>query len=356
LAIDQRFINVANGMLEWEVDRLHSHSPEFHSINQLAAEYDPAATCPTIDAWLADVLHPDLLEPNSEGRVPIDEVLGYLVVSGNPFHKAILLLGSGRNGKGTFIRLVEAMLGAHNVSSVTLSDLVNNRFRGADLYGKLANIAGDIDAGWLESTAMFKAVTGGDLISAEIKFGQPFTFTPTAVPLFSANGVFRTPDTSDGYLARWLVIEFPNSFVGREDRSLDVRLQAETSGLLNRAINGLRTLLPAGNFAMVESILASRRAFERANDPVRAFIEDCTVKDPTGFVSRQDISRLYNGWMEEEGGNPLSREKLYERLKTAGLREGRTRTDGRGFHGIRLTHRVGMLGMLEPLATVDELD
>ena len=78
------------------------------------------------------------------------------------------------------LRLVTALLGLENCSAVTLHDLVSNRFRAAELYGRLANIAGDLDGGWLTSTAMFKMVTGGDTIGAERKFGQPFSFTPAA--------------------------------------------------------------------------------------------------------------------------------------------------------------------------------
>ena len=72
-------------------------------------------------------------------------------------------------------------------SAEALHDLIENRFRAATLYGKLANIAGDLDAKWLDSTALFKAITGGDTIMGEHKFGAAFDFTPWALPIFSAN-------------------------------------------------------------------------------------------------------------------------------------------------------------------------
>ena len=46
-----------------------------------------------------------------------------------------------------------ALLGEENVSNVDLHSLVTNRFRAAELFGKVANIAGDLDGAWLESTA-----------------------------------------------------------------------------------------------------------------------------------------------------------------------------------------------------------
>ncbi len=58
--------------------------------------------------------------------------------------------------------MLKRLLGERNCSDATLHSLVENRFAAATLYGKLANLAGDLDSKWLESTATFKAITGGD--------------------------------------------------------------------------------------------------------------------------------------------------------------------------------------------------
>jgi putative DNA primase/helicase len=88
------------------------------------------------------------------------ELIGYLTYSGNLLHKAVMLSGTGRNGKGTLLRVITALLGDDNTTSVSLHDLVNTRFSTASLFGKNANIAGDIDGGYIENTATFKAITG----------------------------------------------------------------------------------------------------------------------------------------------------------------------------------------------------
>jgi putative DNA primase/helicase len=119
-----------------------------------------AAKCPWFDWWLAQVVPPDCVEI-------VWEVAGYLAYSGNPLHTAIMLIGSGRNGKGTLLRVILAILGKQNTTSTSLADLVNTRFRTAELFGKIANIAGDIDATYLENTAILKAITGMDQIQAE---------------------------------------------------------------------------------------------------------------------------------------------------------------------------------------------
>jgi putative DNA primase/helicase len=141
------YITVRNGMVDWRTGDLLEHSPDYLSTVQLPVEYHKeCARCPKFDKFLAEVLREDCLQF-------IWEVIGYAMYSGNPFDVAILLYGIGRNGKGTLIRVLKAPLGEETCSAVGLHDLVQNRFRAATLYGKLANLAGDLDARWIVNTA-----------------------------------------------------------------------------------------------------------------------------------------------------------------------------------------------------------
>ena len=343
------YLNLRNGLFDWNTGRLLPHDPKVLSTVQLGTGWEPGASCPTIEKWLGQVLPADLLEPTADGPGFIWEVIGYLCMSGNPLHKAVLLLGYGRNGKGTFLRLVTALLGAENVSSVDLHSLVNNRFRAAELLGKVANIAGDLDGAWLESTAVFKAITGGDLIQAERKYGQPFDFYPFAVPVYSANKVFGTPDTTDGYMSRWEVIPFPNTFLGHEDRTLDHRLAHpdELAGLLVRAVEGLRAVTTRGNFTNPPSVAEAFARFADESDPVRGFMRDVSRPDPHGWVPRERLWTIYLVWADDNGQrNKLSRTQLYTRLEAAGWTQ-RKRAGARGFVDRSLTVEIVETSPLE---------
>ena len=160
----EQFINVANGLLDWRTMTLYAHDPGVLSTVQLGTWYDPAATCPAFDTWLAELVPPDCIEL-------MWELTAYLCYSGNPLHAAVMLTGDGRNGKGTYLRVVKALLGPANVTAVSLADLVTSRWAKATLFGKIANIAGDIDATYLESTATLKAITGGNLVRPNSRTG-----------------------------------------------------------------------------------------------------------------------------------------------------------------------------------------
>jgi P4 family phage/plasmid primase-like protien len=330
-------INFRNGALVWRTGELVPHSHEVLTTVQLAVDHVPGAVCPAFDEFLAQVLPTDMIEV-------VWELIGYLMYSGNPLHKAVMLTGTGRNGKGTLLRVITRLLGKHNVTSVSLHDLVNTRFTTASLFGKLANIAGDIDGTYIESTATFKAITGEDQISAEYKGRDRFDFTPWAVPVFSANKVPASADTTVGYLSRWLVVNFPHDFTGREDRTLEERLTtpAELAGIAARAVARLPHLLDRGDFDQTSaSAVAARAEFIRRVDHVQTWLDDCTRVDPQAWVARTELYQSYQNWCFREGHRyPVKATEFYDRLRAPetakrGVQEV-TRRGARGFKGLAL--------------------
>lgn len=328
-------INFRNGLYEWQSDLLKDHDPKILSTVQMGTDWDPDATCPEFDDFLSQVVDTD--------AVPLVwELIGYLMYSGNPLHKAIMLLGRGRNGKGTFLRVIQSLLGPGNTTSVGLHDLANNRFSAANLFGKIANVVGDIDGTYIESTAMFKKITGQDQITAEHKNRDSFNFTPWAVPVFSANKVPGSADTTTGYLSKWVVIEFPNTFTGREDRSLNERLQTkpELQGIAAKAMPALRTLMARGNFELTESTRQAQEHFERGVDQIKTWVHECAELAPDlPFVPRAEMYKQYTNWAGDNGYGKLKSHEVYERLEQAGATPGRAPGMGtRGFTGIRIVN------------------
>src|SRR3546814_16862113 len=57
-------------------------------------------------------------------------------------------------------------------------------------------------------TTLFRSLVTGDSMTAEHKGQAPFTFTPFATLLFSANAVPPSDDRSGAYTRRWAVLPF----------------------------------------------------------------------------------------------------------------------------------------------------
>jgi putative DNA primase/helicase len=92
------------------------------------------------------------------------EIIGYCLYKSSRYEKAVMLYGPGSNGKGVFIKLIEALLGLDNTSHVSLQDLERDKFAPADLYSKLANTFADLKSAKLYTSGMFKTLVSGDTI------------------------------------------------------------------------------------------------------------------------------------------------------------------------------------------------
>ena len=304
-------INFPNGLLDWRTGVLRPHDPEVLSTVQMGVPYRPDDQCPQFDAFLAEVLSPDYVKLAWE-------MIGYLMYSGNPLQVAFMLVGPGGNGKGTLLRVVTHILGRANVSSASLDSLNTNRFAAVTLFGKLANIAGDIDATYQESTAAFKKLTGEDLYQAEHKGADLFTFANWAVPVFSANRVPGSADTTEGYLRRWVVLEFPQKIQAKE-LGLSERLAAEGSGIANHAIRSLREALGAGRLSIEGDAAGGRERFNRSTDQARQWLDDEAMPAPDHWISMPDLYASYVRWAERNGAGRLSAAALGARLESIGF-------------------------------------
>ena len=210
-------------------------TPNHLSQIQIPVRYDSKATCPETEKFVVRVF------PSGAVELAWD-IYGHLMVPDTSMQKSFLLSGDGGNGKSTWLAALTAFLGRENISTISLQDLADTRFHGAELVGMLANICADLSGKQLAETGVFKKITGGDRITVERKYQRPFGVEPFARLVFSANSYPRGGDASKGFFDRWVVIPFEREFRGTPEQisrdELDARLAQprELSGVLNRAL------------------------------------------------------------------------------------------------------------------------
>jgi len=331
----EEHMNFLNGMLEWRTGKMVPHSPDFCSTVQFPHEWQPDETeCPMFDKFLESVLEPDYVQIAWE-------MIGYLMMSGNPLQKAFMLVGTGGNGKGTLIRVIEDILGRHNCASQSL-DALKNRFAPATLHGKIANIAGDIDKTYQESTAQFKGLTGEDTLSAEYKYGDSFMFRNWAVPVFSANAIPGSADTSKGYLRRWVPIMFNRTISDDKAKpGLSLELSQEAPAIMTKAVAALRVMMERnhgkGAFHTSQEIQEGLEDFAKNIDQIRMWLdsEKVVVREEV-HQSRTDLFAAYKAWAQENHYGMLSSGEFYRRLSGInGIREVKIRGN-RHFRGVAI--------------------
>lgn len=312
-----KYINVLNGLIDWRSDPpvLLPHTPEYHGEIQLPVVYDPNVDCPEIRKFFSDVLQPDCIELN-------EEMYGYCTIPDTRHQKAFLLKSGGESGKSVHLNLLGDFLGEDNISSESLQDLSENRFRKANLAGKLANIFADIPNKAIEDTDTFKALVVGDWITGERKGKDPFKFKNTARLIFSCNELPRTKDNSYGFFRRWVILDFPNTFpVGnpRRDPNLLDKLttQTELSGLLNLAICGLKRLMRRGAFLVPLSATNALKEYLLSNDSAKAFFSEHVKLSPNDRVSRRRLYECYKHYCRENELLPVSERKFCAKVREA---------------------------------------
>jgi len=331
-------INLKNGIYDLETDTLKSHSPNLYFFNQIPVEYNPDADCPKIKKFLDEVTG------SEEDKQVLIEMAGFCLYRRYIFHKAVMLLGEGSNGKSTFLNLLKEFLGKSNVSSRSLFDLVSNRFAKADLYGKLANIYPDLTDKALVQTGIFKMLTGGDPIEAEKKYRDPFIFVNYAKLLFSANKLPQVPkDDTYAFFRRWIIITFPNKFEGENcnpnllDELTDPN---ELSGFLNLALEGLKRLLKEGRFTLAPSVEEIREDYIRKSDPIKAFCMDMIVQDAESWVSKQKLYSAFTEYCRKMKLPPVTQKTFFQNIyQHITVIESRQKINGkreRVFKGIKL--------------------
>lgn len=320
------YINMIDGMVRWDAPgepMLLEHHPEYLSTVQLPVTWDPDATCPEFDAFLESSVPAD-------DRNRVWEVLGYLMMSGNPLQRMFLLYGGGGNGKGVLLHVIKHLLGAANTSAVPLHEFAESQFATAELFGKLANICGDIDATFIEHTGRIKEMAGEDQMKGERKFGQPFYFDFWGKAIFSANGIPSAADPSHGWARRWEVVGFPFEPTN-PDRDLKRRLTSPEAlrGIAYRAVMALRTLMARGTFDHGASADESHKEFAHKSNRILLWIdEEMTIED-SAWHNRVDLLTAYRKWevIQNPGGrHPMSAQTFYERLRQIrGLRAAKRR-------------------------------
>ncbi len=323
-------INVRNGMLRIATGELEPHDPAHLSRTQLAIDWDATAVCRGFDAWLTDrcgTQAEDLLE-----------AAGLMLTPWIGQRRVLFLFGPTRSGKGTFLRLLEAIAGAHT-AAVTLEELATNRFAAADLYGAMLNVAGDLSDHHIDDLSTFKQLTGDDLVAGERKYRDRFTFRNRAMFAFSANTPPTVSETSRAYLARVRPYLFPLSFEGAEDPGTDDRLAEELPGILVRLVEGARRWIARGGYLPGDPMVADE--FAQQSDVAALFAAQATTAKPGGFTSGKAMFDTYRDWADANGRGCLGRNKFLARMESAlGARE---RAEGdntgpTGWRNVRVLH------------------
>lgn len=305
-----------NGILNIFRRELKTFTPEKIFFNKLPVVYEPLANCPQIEDFLNEVLS------NMEDKEVFYELGGFCLLNDYRFEKAAMFVGEGRNGKDKSLELIKRTLGVENCCAIPLSSLESKSFVISELFNKRANLAGDIGNQDLKDLSMFKALTGRSLISAPRKFLRDIIFVNQAKFIFACNQLPMVFDLQRGFWDRWVLLEFPYTFVTKEEYEkaeaktyLKIRDEniiekittpGELSGLLNSFLNGLDRLVLQKNFSSSRGSEEIKNLWIRKSNSFIAFCMDKLNEDYESRISKKELRRLYSQYCKTHKVAPKS--------------------------------------------------
>lgn len=329
--------------------------------------FNPAATCPEWEKFI------ELILPNWEIRYCLQRCLGALLFGANVAQVAILLRGSGGNGKSTLMSIVGEVLGNRDgyavPARVEMFLQTQNESPGkptpeeVDLPGARCLLASEPAVTDVFSAKKIKALTGGDLRTARALNAPQFTYRPTAIPVIQFNRTPRIKDEDDGTRRRLVFVpldvnlrELPPE-LRRSPLEVERALRRELPGILNWMLDGFRDFQarledgvgtpPGIDPPQIMQDLKSR--IMEAADPVGSFLRECTDIDQDGRTGTQDFFRAFKAWAKDNGARVFSDAALRDNLIEKGFEKGKS--NGRMvFKGFKMKDDPLVQQYLEDLA------
>lgn len=315
------YINLKNGTLE--VDERGAKLRPFNSADfltyQLPFGYNPQAKAPIFQAYLDRVL------PDTEKQNVLAEFLGFVFIRNGSNalkeEKALVLFGTGANGKSVFFEIVNALLGKENTSSYSLESLTDTSgYYRAMIANKLVNYASEISPN-LE-TAIFKQLVSGEPVEARLPYGRPMQIRQYAKMIFNSNELPKDVEHTHAYFRRFLIIPFDVTIPEREqDKQLHTKIiEQELSGVLNWVLDGLNRLLKQQRFSHCSASIEAVEKYKTQSDSVKLFMdENGYQKHPTKYKLIKELYNEYRTFCNDDGFKPVNKSNFKRRLGSIGV-------------------------------------
>lgn len=292
---DANLIAFENGLYNIVDDGFIPFTPEHIITNKIMWKYNPDAYSKVADDTLNRLSCND-----PQVRALLEEAIGYCFYRRNELGRAFILIGDKSNGKSTFLSMVQNLLGEQNIASLDLKEL-GDRFKTAELFGKLANIGDDIGDEFIANASIFRKLVTGDRVSAERKGRDPFEFNNYSKFLFSANNIPRIKDKTGAVQRRLVIIPFDAKF-SADDPNFDPYIKYKLKSpecmeyLIRIALEGLKRVMTNRKFTVSTRVQKEMDEYEENNNPILGFFREC--EDEDFQIENEPTNKVYKRYQE----------------------------------------------------------
>jgi putative DNA primase/helicase len=334
---DPLLLNVRNGTIDLRTNKLREHRREDMLTKLCHVAYEPSARCDRWRQFLAEIFpgKPDIIEF-------LQRSLGYSLTGSIEEQCFWLLIGGGKNGKSKFLDAIQFVLGDYAVetnfntfAARRRDSAISPRDGLACLVGSRFVRASESDREKRISEALLKALTGGESIKTARMYEAEFDYRPTFKIWLSTNHEPMIQGTDDGIWRRIHRLNF-DYIVPEEkrDRGLGEKLKAEASGILNWALEGLKSYNVEG-LQVPQSVTNATTSYREVQNVVFQFLESAIEKADGAEIEATGLYKAFQGWCEDNTEHRLTQTAFGKEAKNH-LRSGRTNTGRTVYLGVKL--------------------
>jgi putative DNA primase/helicase len=305
-----------NCLVDAETGEIAELTPQLWAHDGVDFDFAPDARCPRWERFLEEVFPGD-----GESQLTIEEQLGYGMTYDTRFEKGALWVGQKRSGKSTLAWVQERLVGERGYASLNFHDWMKTENSRAHLVGKKVGVFPDVrlrparnygltgyDPGGIDhqSAQLLLQIIGRDTIAIGRKFRDAWQGRLTVKVIITTNEVPNLQDAGGVLASRFIMLDFKESFFGREDVNLRDQLEAELPGIANRCLAAYRRLRSRGRFIQPRSGLALAEKIAAKVNPFAAFMADCFVEDPEGRgILIAEFLEIFQGWCRDNRRHDL---------------------------------------------------
>jgi putative DNA primase/helicase len=246
----------------------------------------------------------------------LQEGMGYTLTPFTIHQVALVLKGSGCNGKSVMVRILSALHGC--IAAMDLKNL--KKFGLTKLVGASLAFADEVPERGLDIQT-FKALVSGDPISIDRKYISPINYRSTAKWVLCTNLDQRSDDNSDGFWRRMVVIPFSEQ-IARKDivPGLDEKIiETELRVVLDWCLAGLQRLMIRGSLPPEpQAVMHAKKLAITASDPVAGWVQDHGVQvgvAPGEVHTKDDVFKRYCNWCSTNKVRTMDSCAFWSRLR-----------------------------------------
>ena len=316
---DAYLLNYKNGTLNMKIGRLQEHNRKDYITKLIDISYDPEVKCPN---WIEFVNK--IFMGNTELIEYIQKSIGYSMTGNAALQCFYILHGQGSNGKGTFMKTIQTILGDYSATlkgNSLMEKMGDEGARGdlAKLEDKYFVVVNELEEGKSFDESLVKSLTSGadEVVPVRRMYEEEFDLHPTFKMWMTTNKLPKIKGTDQGIWRRVRKIPFEYDFekdAEKNENFFEEKLLLEMPGILNWALEGCLKWQREG-MKVPDIVKYAIDDYKHDMDPIQRFIDECCIVSETCKSKRNELYDCYCEWCRENKEYTLSTIKFNRKLE-----------------------------------------